>query len=206
MCAYPKFAPVPFREDAIWDGYPEQTNAPYGVAKKSLSVMLEAYKQEYDLKSAVAVPVNLYGPGDNFDPESSHVIPALIRKCVEAVSSGDPRINCWGSGEASREFLFVEDAAEGVLRIAEDIDNPTPINLGTGKEIKIRELIHLIASLTGFAGEIEWDARQPDGQPRRCLDTSRAQELLGWHAQIGFEEGLKRTIDWYRTHSLGRAA
>ncbi len=206
VCAYPKFAPVPFQEQDIWNGYPEETNAPYGVAKKSLFVMLDAYKREYGLNSAVAVPVNLYGPGDNFDLQSSHVIPALIRKCADAVSSGDQQMTCWGSGEASREFLFVEDAAEGVLRIAEVMDIPTPINLGTGNEIKIRELIQLIAKLTGFTGQIEWDTSQPDGQPRRCLDVTRAQELLGWRAQVGFDEGLKKTIDWYGTHHRRDAA
>jgi GDP-L-fucose synthase len=206
VCAYPKFAPVPFQEQDIWNGYPEETNAPYGVAKKSLFVMLDGYKREYGLNSAVAVPVNLYGPGDNFDLQSSHVIPALIRKCVDAASNGDRRMTCWGSGEASREFLFVEDAAEGVLRIAEAIDEPTPINLGTGREIKIRDLVALIAKLTGFFGEIEWDTRQPDGQPRRCLDTSLASRLLNWHAQTGVEDGLRKTIDWYCMHRQRNAA
>ncbi len=206
VCAYPKYAPVPFQEQDIWNGYPEETNAPYGVAKKALFVMLDGYKREYGLNSAVAVPVNLYGPGDNFDLQTSHVIPALIRKCVEAVANGERKISCWGSGEASREFLYVADAAEAILRIGEVMDAPTPINLGTGREIKIRDLVQLIAKLTGFTGKIEWDASQPDGQPRRCLDTSRAAETLGWHAQTGFEQGLKQTIDWYRVHWRRQAA
>ncbi len=168
--------------------------------------MLDGYRREYGLKSAVVVPVNLYGPGDNFDLQSSHVIPALIRKCAEAVAEGRRQITCWGSGAASREFLYVEDAAAGVVRAAEVMDDPTPINLGTGKEIKIRDLIQLIAELTGFRGEICWDTRQPDGQPRRCLDTSRAEQLLGWQARTGFAEGLQQTIDWYRRSLLRRAA
>jgi GDP-L-fucose synthase len=206
VCAYPKFAAVPFREDAIWDGYPEETNAPYGVAKKSLFVMLDAYHREYGLNSAVVVPVNLYGPGDNFDPRSSHVIPALIRKCVEAVEAQQSSIRCWGTGSASREFLYVDDAAEGILRAAEEIDVPTPINLGTGREITIRKLVKLIAALTGFDGRIEWDASQPDGQPRRRLDTSRAEELLGWRAATDLETGLRQTIAWYRGQQSQRRA
>ena len=198
VCAYPKFAKVPFCEDDIWNGYPEETNAPYGVAKKALFVMLDAYQREYGLRSAVVVPVNLYGPGDNFDPQSSHVIPALIRKCVEATASGQQMVTCWGTGSASREFLYVDDAAEGVLRAAEEIVEPIPINLGTGMEITIRDLIELIAELTEFRGQIQWDSSQPDGQPRRCLDTQRAKRLLGWQAETGFREGLAKTIDWYR--------
>ena len=198
VCAYPKFAKVPFCEDDIWNGYPEETNAPYGVAKKALFVMLDAYQREYGLRSAVVVPVNLYGPGDNFDPQSSHVIPALIRKCVEATASGQQTVTCWGTGSASREFLYVDDAAEGVLRAAEEIVEPIPINLGTGMEITIRDLIELIAELTEFRGRIQWDSSQPDGQPRRCLDTQRAKRLLGWQAETGFREGLAKTIDWYR--------
>ena len=198
VCAYPKFAKVPFCEDDIWNGYPEETNAPYGVAKKALFVMLDAYQREYGLRSAVVVPVNLYGPGDNFDPQSSHVIPALIRKCVEATASGQQMVTCWGTGSASREFLYVDDAAEGVLRAAEEIVEPIPINLGTGMEITIRDLIELIAELTEFRGRIQWDSSQPDGQPRRCLDTQRAKRLLGWQAETGFREGLAKTIDWYR--------
>ena len=206
VCAYPKITPVPFREEDIWNGYPEETNAPYGIAKKSLFVMLDAYHREYGLKSAVVVPVNLYGPGDNFDPKSSHVIPALIRKCVEATSRGDASMTCWGTGSASREFLYVDDAAEGILRAAEMMETPTPINLGTGREITIRKLVELIAEFTGFAGEIVWDPSKPDGQPRRCLDTSRAQNLLDWSAQVDFETGLKETIAWYQQAPLRRAA
>lgn len=206
VCAYPKFTPVPFREENIWDGYPEETNAPYGIAKKSLFVMLDAYQKEYNLNSAVVVPVNLYGPGDNFDPKSSHVIPALIRKCLEAKSRRDPSMTCWGTGSASREFLYVEDAAEGILRAAEVMNEPLPINLGTGREISIKKLVELIAKYTGFPGRIEWDATKPDGQPRRCLDTSRAEKLLGWSAKMDFEEGLRQTIAWYEQSQLRRAA
>lgn len=206
VCAYPKFAPVPFNERDLWNGYPEETNAPYGIAKKAIFVMLDAYKREYGLNSAVAVPVNLYGPGDNFDPKSSHVIPALIRKCVEAIDNGDDSITCWGSGMASREFLYVDDAAEGIILAAEKMDEPVPINLGTGSEIQIKDLVTMIARLTGFGGEIRWDSSHPDGQPRRCLDTSRAEELLGWRAKVGFEEGLKKTIESYRQQASKRAA
>ena len=206
VCAYPKFTPVPFREENIWDGYPEETNAPYGVAKKSLFVMLDAYQREYGLKSAVVVPVNLYGPGDNFDPQSSHVIPALIRKCCEARNRGEASMSCWGSGSASREFLYVDDAAEGILRAAEVMNEPLPINLGTGREITIKNLVELIAKYTGFRGQIEWDPAKPDGQPRRCLDTSRAKELLDWSAKMSFEEGLRQTIAWYEQSQLRRAA
>jgi GDP-L-fucose synthase len=197
VCAYPKFAPVPFRESDLWNGYPEETNAPYGIAKKSLFVMLDAYRREYGLDSAVVVPVNLYGPGDNFDPQSSHVIPALIRKCVTAAQTGAASISCWGTGTASREFLYVDDAAEGVVRAAEVMREPTPINLGTGCEVSIHDLVQLIATRTGFRGAIEWDASQPDGQPRRCLDTTLAAEWLGWQAGVSLEDGLQRTIEWY---------
>lgn len=200
ICAYPKFTPVPFKEDDLWNGYPEETNAPYGVAKKAAWQMLDAYKLQYGMKSTYLLPVNLYGPGDNFNPESSHVIPALIRKCVEATDRGDDHIVCWGTGSASREFLYVDDAAEGIVRAAEVMDEPTPINLGASFEIKIRDLVELIVKLTGFKGRLDWDATKPDGQPRRCLDTSRAQKLLGWKARVGFEDGLKRTIDWWREH------
>ncbi len=206
VCAYPKFAPVPFSEEDIWNGYPEETNAPYGVAKKALFVMLDAYRQEYDMKSAVTVPVNLYGPGDNFDPRSSHVIPALIRKCIEARNARQPSISCWGTGSASREFLYVDDAAAGIVRAAEVMDEPTPINLGTGREIPIRELVTLIADACGFTGQIEWDVTKPDGQPRRCLDTTRANQLLGWQAQMDLEEGLQRTVDWYEQSTTIRRA
>lgn len=205
ICAYPKFTPVPFKEENLWDGYPEETNAPYGVAKKAAMVMLDGYRRQYGLKSAYLLPVNLYGPWDNFDMNTSHVIPALIRKCVEAQEAGRPFIECWGTGSASREFLYVDDAAEGVVRAAEAMDEPVPINLGTCMEITIRDLVHLIARLVGFTGEIRWDATKPDGQPRRCLDTSRAADLLGWRAQVGFEDGLRRTIDWYRANRGHRA-
>ncbi|MGD9790077.1 MAG: GDP-L-fucose synthase family protein [Phycisphaerales bacterium] len=201
ICAYPKFTPVPFHEDNLWNGYPEETNAPYGVAKKAAWQMLDAYKLQYRMRSAYVLPVNLYGPWDNFDLNSSHVIPALIRKCVEAQRRGDPKIVCWGTGSASREFLYVDDAAEGIVRAAEVMDDPTPINLGAGFEITIKDLVELIVKLTGFKGAIEWDSTKPDGQPRRCLDTSKAQRLLGFKAQMDFEEGLKRTIDWYRQHA-----
>jgi GDP-L-fucose synthase len=198
ICAYPKFTPVPFKEEELWNGYPEETNAPYGVAKKAAWQMLDAYRLQYGMKSAYVLPVNLYGPHDNFNLESSHVIPALIRKCVEAQERSEDRIVCWGTGAASREFLYVEDAAEGIVRAAEAMDEPTPMNLGAGFEITIKSLVELIVRLTGFKGRIEWDASKPDGQPRRCLDTSRAAELMGWRAKVGFEEGLERTIEWYR--------
>jgi len=205
ICAYPKFTPVPFREDDLWNGYPEETNAPYGVAKKAAWQMLDAYRNQYGLASAYVLPVNLYGPHDNFDLESSHVIPALIRKCVEAQARGEDKIVCWGTGAASREFLYVDDAAEGIVRAAEVMTEPTPINLGAGFEITIKDLVALIVRLTGFRGRVEWDASKPDGQPRRCLDTSRAAALLGWRARVGFEEGLKRTIEWYRQHHAAPA-
>ncbi|MEM8494886.1 MAG: NAD-dependent epimerase/dehydratase family protein, partial [Planctomycetota bacterium] len=200
VCAYPKFAPVPFKEDDIWSGYPEETNAPYGVAKKALFVMLDAYRLEYELSSAVVVPVNLYGPHDNFDLATSHVIPALIRKCVDAKENNDKSVVCWGTGQASREFLYCDDAAEGILAACERVDDPTPINLGTGAEIKIRELMEMIAEIVGFSGEIEWDHTKPDGQPRRCLDTSKAKAMMDWQAQVSLEEGLRRTVDWYMKH------
>jgi GDP-L-fucose synthase len=203
ICAYPKFTPVPFKEEDLWNGYPEETNAPYGVAKKAALVMLDGYHRQYGLKSAYVLPVNLYGPHDNFDLHTSHVIPALIRKCIAAIENGDDHVTCWGTGNVSREFLYVDDAAEGILRAAEVMDEPVPINLGTQKEIMIRNLVHLIAKLTGFEGDIRWDSTKPDGQPRRCLDTTRAKNLLGWQAQIGFEEGLRRTIDWWRSQGAG---
>lgn len=200
ICSYPKFTPVPFREEELWNGYPEETNAPYGVAKKAAWQMLDAYRMQYGFKSAYVLPVNLYGPFDNFDLFSSHVIPALIRKCVEAQERGDKVLPVWGTGSASREFLYVDDAAEGIIRAAEAMDEPEPINLGASFEVTIRDLVTQIVRLTGFNGTVEWDATKPDGQPRRCLDTSRAQKLLGWKAQMPFEEGLARTIAWYRTH------
>ena len=199
ICAYPKFTPVPFKEEDLWNGYPEETNAPYGIAKKAAMVMLDGYQRQYGLAGAFVLPVNLYGPGDNFDLETSHVIPALIRKCVEAQDRGEDHITCWGTGQVSREFLYVEDAAEGILRASEVMDEPTPINLGTNREITIKDLVNLIVKLTGFTGEIRWDSSKPDGQPRRCLDTSRAKQLLGWEAKVGFEEGLKNTIEWWRS-------
>ena len=206
ICAYPKFTPVPFKEDDLWIGYPEETNAPYGVAKKAAMVMLDGYRRQYGLRSAYVLPVNLYGPRDNFNLETSHVIPALIRKCVEAKDRGDASVPVWGTGKVSREFLYVDDAAEGIIRAAEAMDDPTPINLGTNMEITIKDLAELIARLTGFAepGEeadrLTWQSDKPDGQPRRCLDTERAADLLGWRAQVGFEQGLNRTIDWFLAH------
>ena len=200
ICAYPKFTPVPFKEEELWNGYPEETNAPYGVAKKAAWQMLDAYKLQYSLRSAYVLPVNLYGPKDNFHLESSHVIPALIRKCVEAKDRGDDHIVCWGTGSASREFLYVQDAAEGIVRAAEAMDDPTPINLGAGFEITIKDLVELIVKLTGFEGDIRWDSTKPDGQPRRCLDTSRGKQHLNWQAQVSFEEGLRNTIDWFAQH------
>lgn len=194
VCAYPKFTPVPFKEEDLWNGYPEETNAPYGLAKKMLLVQSQAYRQQYGFNSIFLLPVNLYGPGDNFDPTSSHVIPALIRKCVEAKERGDEYIEVWGTGSATREFLYVEDAAEGIVLAAERYDGPEPVNLGSGMEISIRDLVHLIARLTGFEGEIRWDSSKPDGQPRRCLDTSRAELAFGFRARTCFEEGLRRTL------------
>ncbi len=201
VCAYPKHTPVPFREEELWNGYPEETNAPYGVAKKAMFVMLDGYKREYGLNSAVVVPVNLYGPYDNFDPHSSHVIPALIRKCEEARVRGDESITCWGTGSASREFLYVADAAAGIVRAAQVIDDPDPINLGTCEEITIKNLVEKIARLCEFTGEIRWDATKPDGQPRRCLDLTRSRARLGWQAKTTFDEGLKATIQWWRDTS-----
>ncbi len=198
ICSYPNETPVPFREDDLWNGYPEVTNAPYGVAKKAAGVMLDAYHRQYGLPGAYVMPVNLYGPGDNFDLQTSHVIPALIRKCVEAKRRGDEAIDAWGSGRASREFLYVDDAAAGIVRAAAIVDTPEPINLGSGREITIRDLAELIRQTTGFEGEIRWDASKPDGQPRRLLDTTRAKERLGWTAAVGLEEGIRRTVAWYR--------
>lgn len=198
ICAYPKFTPVPFHEDELWNGYPEETNAPYGLAKKMMLVQSQAYRQQYGFNSIFLLPVNLYGPRDNFDPESSHVIPALIRKCVEAIERGDDHITCWGTGVATREFLHAEDCAEGLVLAAERYDKSEPVNLGAGFEISIKDLTEKIVGLTGFSGRIEWDATKPDGQPRRCLDTSRAEHEFGFRARIGFDEGLRQTIDWYR--------
>lgn len=200
ICAYPKFTPVPFKEESLWDGYPEETNAPYGLAKKMLLVQLQAYRQEYGLNGIYLLPVNLYGPGDNFDLDSSHVIPAIIRKCVEAKRRGAASITAWGSGEVTREFLYVEDAAEGILLAAELYDKPEPVNLGSGEEIRIRDLVSLIKELVGFGGSVEWDASQPDGQPRRCLDTSKARAEFGFVSRTPLRTGLQRTIDYYYEH------
>jgi GDP-L-fucose synthase len=197
VCAYPKFTPVPFREEDLWGGYPEETNAPYGLAKKMLLVQGQAYRQQYGFNAIYLVPVNLYGPGDNFDPASSHVIPALITKCVNALEHGDSFIEVWGTGSASREFLYVDDAAQGIVLAAERYDRAEPVNLGVGQEITIRDLVTLIARLTKFGGEIRWDASKPDGQPRRTLDTSRAREWFGFTARTSFEKGMRRTVDWY---------
>ena len=197
VCAYPKFTPMPFQEDNLWNGYPEETNAPYGLAKKMLLVQGQAYREQYKFNSIYLLPVNLYGPGDNFDPESSHVIPALIRKCIEARERRADHIVVWGTGQATREFLYVEDAAEGILLAAERYEGSEPVNVGSGMEISIRDLVHLIARLTRFEGEIVWDASKPDGQPRRCLDTSRAEQLFGFRAETRFDDGLRRTVERY---------
>jgi GDP-L-fucose synthase len=219
VCAYPKFTPVPFKEEDLWDGYPEETNAPYGLAKKMLLVQAQSYRQQYGLNAIYLLPVNLYGPGDNFDPESSHVIPALIRKCLEAKHfqakaeakvkeqpkgpqpQPEPKpghfVTVWGTGKPTREFLYVEDAAEGILLATEKYNKPDPVNLGTGSEISIKDLVELIAKLTGFKGEITWDTSKPDGQPRRMLDTSKAEREFGFKAKTSFEKGLRKTIDWY---------
>ena len=199
ICAYPKFAPVPFREEDLWNGYPEETNAPYGLAKKMMLVQSQAYRQQYGFNSIYLLPVNLYGPGDNFDPSSSHVIPALIRKCLEAKRNGDKEIVVWGDGSATREFLYVEDAAEGVVLAAERYNEALPVNLGTGFEISIKDLVGLIAKLTQFEGEISWDVSKPNGQPRRMLEINRASEFFGFIATIGFEEGLRNTIEFYQS-------
>ena len=197
VCAYPKFTPVPFREDDLWNGYPEETNAPYGLAKKMLLVQAQAYRQQYGFNAIFLLPVNLYGPHDNFDLNSSHVIPALIRKCVEAREAGQSEVIVWGDGSPSREFIYVEDAAEGILLAAEQYNGADPINIGSGFEIRILDLAELIARLAGFKGRIVFDPSKPNGQPRRALDVSRAEEQFGFKAQIGFEEGLRRTIEWY---------
>ncbi|MBK8024807.1 MAG: GDP-L-fucose synthase [Chloroflexi bacterium] len=197
VCAYPKFTPVPFREADLWMGYPEETNAPYGLAKKMLLVQGQAYRQQYGFNNIYLLPTNLYGPGDNFNPASSHVIPALIRKFVEAADAGASTVTAWGTGSATREFLYVDDCAQGIVSAAEQYDSPEPVNLGSGFEISIRDLTTLIAEMTGFTGEIIWDTSKPDGQPRRALDVSRAREAFGFTAPTPFQEGLKRTIDWY---------
>jgi GDP-L-fucose synthase len=199
VCSYPKFTPVPFHEDDLWDGYPEETNAPYGLAKKMLLVQGQAYRKQYGFRSIHLVPVNLYGPGDNYDPRSSHVIPAIIKKCADAIDRGDRTINVWGSGNATREFLYASDAAEGLILAAERYEGDEPVNLGSGFEISIRDLVELIGRLTGFRGQVEWDATKPDGQPRRLLDVSRAERYFGFRARTRFEDGLRQTIDWYQT-------
>lgn len=201
ICAYPKFTPIPFREEELWNGYPEETNAPYGIAKKALLVMCQSYRQQYGMDAVYLLPVNLYGPRDNFHPQSSHVIPALIRKCVEARKRGDASISAWGTGKASREFLYVEDCAEALVRAMESYDNPDPINLGSGREISIKDLTELVARLSGFRGDILWDPSKPDGQPRRCLDITRAQTELGFTAQTTLEAGLEKTIAWFEAHA-----
>ena len=198
ICAYPKFTPVPFQEKDLWNGYPEETNAPYGIAKKALLVQLQAYRQQYDFDGIYLLPVNLYGPKDNFDPHSSHVIPALVRKVHEAQQRGDRQISVWGDGTPTREFLYSEDAAQGIVMGTQFYSNSEPVNLGTGSEISIKDLIILICELMEFDGEIVWEIDQPNGQPRRCLDTSRAQEAFGFTAQVGFRQGMARTIEWYR--------
>src|SRR5262249_30642892 len=201
ICAYPKFAPVPFHEDQLWDGYPEETNAPYGIAKKAVLVMAQGYREEYGTNAVMLFPVNLYGPRDNFDLETSHVIPAMIRKFVEAVRRGAPTVTLWGDGTPTREFLYVEDAAEGFVLAAERFDGPEPMNLGAGFEIRISELARLIAGKVGYTGDVVWDTTRPNGQPRRMLDVSRARERLGFVATTPLEVGLERTITWYREHS-----
>jgi GDP-L-fucose synthase len=200
VCAYPKFTPVPFKEDDLWIGYPEETNAPYGLAKKMLLVMSQAYRQQYDFNSIFLLPVNLYGPGDNFDPSSSHVIPAMIRKFIEADEAGRDEVVLWGDGSPTREFIYAGDAAEGIVLASEKLNNSEPVNLGSGYEISIKDLATLVARLTGFQGRITWDTSKPNGQPRRGLDTTRAEEYIGFKAHTSFEEGLKHTIAWYREH------
>jgi GDP-L-fucose synthase len=198
VCAYPKFTPVPFHEDDLWNGYPEETNAPYGLAKKMLLVQSQAYRQQYNFNSIFLLPVNLYGPGDNFDPRSSHVIPALIKKCFDAIEAGAEEVVVWGDGSPTREFLYVEDAAEGILLAAERYDRSDPVNLGSSYEISIRDLVQIIVRETGFTGRITWDVTKPNGQPRRKVDTSRAEKEFGFRAQMDFETGLHQTIAWYR--------
>ena len=197
ICAYPKFTPVPFKEENLWNGYPEETNAPYGLAKKMMLAQSQAYRRQYGFNSIFLLPVNLYGPKDNFDPKSSHVIPALIKKCVDAINQGDEEIVVWGTGKATREFFYVEDCAEGILLAAEQYNKSEPVNLGAGMEISIKELVDLIVKLTGFKGRIIWDTTKPDGQPRRRLDVSKAEAEFGFKAEMDFEEGLRRTIEWY---------
>ncbi len=205
VCAYPKYTSVPFVEDDLWNGYPEETNAPYGVAKKALLVMLEGYREQYGLDGIYLLPANLYGPGDNFDLETSHVIPALIRKFVAAREAGAGEVEVWGTGTPSREFLYVQDAARAIVLATEHYDDPEPVNIGTGREVPIRELVELIAKLTGYEGDVRWDTSRPDGQPRRSLDTSRARERFGFEAEVSLEEGLRRTIEWWEAEGAGAA-
>jgi len=206
ICAYPKLTPVPFTEVNLWDGYPEETNAPYGIAKKALLVMLQAYRQQYDFNGIYVLPVNLYGPGDNFDPATSHVIPALIRKFTEAKAAGASEVAVWGTGRASREFLFVGDCARALVLAAERFDGPEPVNIGAGFEITIAELAEKIRDVVGFEGQIVWDTTKPDGQPRRCLDTRRAEELFGFRAEVDFDAGLRQTVDWWMARQGGSGA
>lgn len=205
ICAYPKFAPVPFREEDLWNGYPEETNAPYGLAKKMLLVQAQAYRQQYGFNAVYLLPVNLYGPGDSFDPDRSHVIPAIIRKCMKAVERGEKEVVCWGDGSPTREFLFVEECAEAIVLATERYNGAEPVNVGAGFEISIKELVGLITELVGFRGRIAWDTSKPNGQPRRCLDTSRAKKEFGFRAKKDFHQGLKETIAWYRSHYTGSA-
>lgn len=205
ICCYPKFTPVPFKEDDLWIGYPEETNAPYGLAKKMLLVQSQSYRQQYDFNSIYLMPVNLYGPADNFDDNSSHVIPALIKKCVEAKEKKAPFIELWGDGTPTREFLYVTDAADGIVNGALNYESSEPLNLGSGEEISIKDLAELIAEQVGFKGEVRWDVNKPNGQPRRRLDVSRAKENLGWNAQVSLKQGIRETIDWYVSHTVGDA-
>ena len=200
VCSYPKFTAVPFHEEDLWDGYPEETNAPYGLAKKMLLVQGQAYREEYGFDSAFVIPTNLYGPGDNFDYDTSHVIPAMIRKCIEARGAGADEVVLWGTGDPTREFLYVDDAAEGIVLALQHLEGPEPVNLGSATEISIRDLAGLIARITGFEGRFAWDPSKPDGQPRRAVDGSKAQRLLGWSPHVGIEEGLQRTVEWYLEH------
>jgi len=200
ICSYPKFTPLPFKEENLWDGYPEETNAPYGLAKKMLLVQAQAYRQQYGYNTIYLMPVNLYGSRDNFNLETSHVIPALIRKAIEAGERGDKEILAWGDGSPTREFLYVEDAADGIIAAAENYNGSEPVNIGSGQEISIKDLVELVVKLTDFKGEIVWQTDKPNGQPRRALDVSRAQEYFGWHAQVSFEEGLRRTIEWFKAN------
>ena len=202
ICAYPKFTSVPFKEEDLWNGYPEETNAPYGLAKKMLLVQSQAYRKQYGFNSIFLLPVNLYGPGDNFDPKSSHVIPALIKKCFDAIREGKDEIVVWGTGKATREFLYVEDCAEAIILATEKYNKSDPVNIGAGFEISIKDLVKLIAKISGFRGQIVWDTTKPDGQPRRCLDTTKAEKEFGFKAKTSFEEGLKKTIEWYKEVSL----